>query len=52
MAYVGICSNNGIVVAEDDAFDYAMDEVKNDEELRQEFVDWFYSGNWYKENEN
>lgn len=53
MAYVGICSNSGKVVEEENAFDYALEEMANtdDEELKKEFVEWFYSGNWIKEDD-
>lgn len=39
----------GIFVSEEDAFDYAMERISSDEGLRKEFVEWFYSGNWIKE---
>ena len=39
----------GIFVPEEDAFEYALERVSLDEEEKQEFVDWFYSGNWIKE---
>lgn len=39
----------GIFVAEEDAFDYAAERISLDENLKQELVLWFYSGNWIKE---
>ncbi len=39
---------SGIFVAEEDAWDYAMKTISLDENLKQEFVEWFYS-NWSKE---
>lgn len=41
-------------VPEDEAFDYALDRCMNgseaeQKEFRQMLVDWFYSGNWVKE---
>lgn len=39
----------GIFVSEEDAYDYAMERISQDEDLKQEFVEWFYSGNWIKE---
>lgn len=39
----------GVFVPEEDAYDYAMERISLDEELKQEFVEWFYSGNWIKE---
>jgi hypothetical protein len=51
MAYIGICSNNGKRVEEEDAFDFALEQIKSDEKEKQEFVEWFYSGNWIKQND-
>lgn len=39
----------GIFVPETEALGYAMEAVSGDEELKREFVEWFYSGNWIKE---
>lgn len=39
----------GIFVPEGDAYDYAMERISQDEDLKQEFVEWFYSDNWVKE---
>lgn len=39
----------GIFVPEEDTYKYALERVSLDEELKQEFVEWFYSGNWVKE---
>lgn len=43
----------GIFVPEEDAYDYAMERISQDEDLQKEFkemvVEWFYSGNWIKE---
>lgn len=40
-------------VPEEDAYEYAMERISLDEDLRKEFketvVEWFYSGNWIKE---
>lgn len=41
-------------VPEEDAFEYAMEKISQDEDLKQEFkkmlVEWFYSGGeWIKE---
>lgn len=42
-----------IFVPEEDAYDYAMERISLDEDLQKEFketvVEWFYSGNWIKE---
>lgn len=40
----------GIFVSEEDALEYALERVRNgSEEEKQEFVEWFYSDNWIKE---
>lgn len=40
----------GIFVPEEDAYDYAMERISNGtEKEKQEFVEWFYSGNWIRE---
>lgn len=40
----------GNFVPEEDAFLYALRRIKEGtEEEKWEFVDWFYSGNWIKE---
>lgn len=42
-----------IFVPEESAYDYAMERIYQDEDLKREFremlVEWFYSGNWVKE---
>nr|DAM14517.1 MAG TPA: hypothetical protein [Caudoviricetes sp.] len=50
---VGICKERGIVVADDNALQYALERIAHGKpEEQQEFVEWFYSGNWVKEEEN
>lgn len=39
----------GIFIPEEAAYEYALERISLDEELKQELVDWFYSGNWVKE---
>lgn len=47
--YMGIMSNEGINIPEDEAFDYAKEHLNElDERDRKEFVEWFFSGNWVK----
>lgn len=36
-------------VSEEESFDYALNDVMNNEDARQEFMEWYYSGNWVKE---
>lgn len=38
-----------IFVREEDSFSYALERISQDEELKKEFVEWFYSENWIKE---
>ena len=40
----------GNFVPEEDAFNYALERcINGTDKFKQEFVDWFYSGNWVKE---
>ena len=48
MFYKGICSERGKAVPEDMALGYALSRVLEDENQKQEFIEWFYSGNWIK----
>ena len=41
--------DNGVFVPAEDSYEYALERISLDEELKQEFVEWFYSGNWVKE---
>ena len=33
-------------IADNEAFDYMVAVLKIDENLKQQAVDWFFSGNW------
>lgn len=47
---VGLFAESGKVVQESDAFQYALNRIANGtQEEQQEFVEWFYSGNWIEE---
>ena len=58
MFYVGILSERGPIIPESEAFEYAMERIaSNPEDARQfenefgdQIVEWFYSGNFVKEN--
>lgn len=40
----------GIFVPEEDAYEYALERLSQGcKDLKNEFVEWFYSGNWTKE---
>ncbi len=41
--------DSGVFVPAEDAYEYALERIAQDEGLRQEFVEWFYSANWIKE---
>ena len=54
--YEGIGPEQGTIVAEDEAFPYALERcLKGTESDKQEFremlVEWFYSGNWRRKEE-
>lgn len=51
--YLGICKEQGTVVRAEDAFRYALERVSmGTPEEKQEFIDWYYSGNWIEEDEH
>ena len=52
MAYIGIGVNNGKRIEKEEAFDYALEQIQNNEEEKADFIAWFYSGSWYKEDNN
>lgn len=43
-------TGTGIFVPQENVYDYALERLSLDEDLRQEFVEWFYSDNWVYEN--
>ncbi len=47
--YRGVGPEEGIFVAEEDAFEYALERISFDKDAKKELVEWFYSGNWIKE---
>lgn len=54
MSYIGIGPEDGTVVEDNQAFDYALERCLNGtpddrKEFREMLVEWFYSGNWVKE---
>ena len=54
MPYTGIGPEQGKVVDEEQAFDYALERclhgiIQDQEDFREILVEWFYSGNWVKE---
>lgn len=48
--YVGIGTERGKCVSDEEAFDYAMEKIRKDPKLFEEYkksvVDWFFSGEW------
>lgn len=50
-SYVGIGPEQGKRIEEDFALGYAMQRVMQDPEEQKAFVEWFYSGNWTKSEE-
>lgn len=52
--YVGILSEEGNVIEEEQAFEYALERclkgtLEDQKEFREMLVEWFYSGNFVKE---
>lgn len=48
--YIGFTENEGIVVPEEDAFEYAKNHLDEmNERDKQEFVEWFFSGDFIRE---
>lgn len=57
MNYVGLGPEEGHVVPEDKAFDYALERclrgtIQDREDFREEVIRWFYSDNRVKEDED
>jgi hypothetical protein len=49
--YLGMLSEEGNVVEDEEAFDYALEcclkgTLEEQQEFREMLVDWYYSGNW------
>lgn len=54
--YIGIGPEKDAVVEEEQAFDYALERSlhgtpEDQREFREMLVEWFYSGNWKKEDD-
>ena len=52
--YRGIGPEEGTIVTEEEAIDYALERClkgteEDQEEFRKELVEWFFSGNWIDE---
>lgn len=46
VGYEGMsCENNKFIPVED-AFQYALERVSRNEQDKNEFIEWFFSGNW------
>lgn len=52
IGYQGICSQKGIYIEKDQAFDYVTEQINTDPFLKEEFqksmVDWFFSGDFIR----
>lgn len=53
MAYIGIGPEEGTIVEEDEAYEYALERsLHGTPQDRQDFkellIEWFYSGNWIR----
>ena len=50
--YIGIAGRDkGKCINDCDAYQYALEQMQGDEELKKEFVEWVYSGNYIYEEE-
>lgn len=54
MHYKGIGPEDGTIVNEGDAYAYALERclggtLEEQKEFRKMLVEWYYSGNWIKE---
>lgn len=54
--YLGFGPEKGTIVAENEAFSYALERclrgtLEEQQEFEEMLVEWFYSGNWMKEEE-
>lgn len=49
--FIGICKEKGNRVAEPFALGYALDRILTNGSERQEFIEWYFSGNWIIQNE-
>lgn len=54
--YIGIGPEKDTVVSEEQAFEYALERSlqgtpEEQKEFREMLVEWFYSGNWVKEDD-
>lgn len=50
--YIGIAGDEkGTCINECDAYRYALEQIQDNPELKEEFVEWFYSGNYIHEEE-
>jgi len=48
MFYKGICCEKGNIVQEEFCFGYALNRILDNELEKNEFIEWYYSGNWIK----
>lgn len=49
--YLGMLSEQGNVVEDEEAFDYALERclkgtLEEQQEFKEMLVEWYYSGNW------
>lgn len=49
--YVGIFPEQGTVVEDEEAFEYALERclkgtLEEQQEFREMLIEWYYSGNW------
>lgn len=53
MAYIGIGPEEGTIVEEDEAYEYALERClhgtpEDQRDFKELLIEWFYSGNWVR----
>lgn len=54
--YIGIGPEEGVFVEEERAYEYALERslhgtAQDQQDFREFLIEWFYSGNWIKEDD-
>ena len=52
MAYIGILSERGLIIPEEDALIFALWRVLCQGEGKEQFIEWFFSGNWLEQEDD
>lgn len=57
MAYIGIGPEEGTIVEEDQAYEYALERClhgtpQDQQDFKDLLIEWFYSGNWIRKEDH